>query len=463
MKKIFISTFILNLCAVGLLFPQIPQWYLDRSVKEYSAGEYWIGVGSAKGNDNTALEQATNNARKDIASQFKVSISSKISTLQTEMRMGGNSSLSQNIENRTESIIEKTELVGAKTVKTEIAKNDNQTYVLVALEKQAFIGFIKNSIDEPTHRIQQTVTSANEMFNAVNISGSILSYLDALNELKNIFPKIVFYNSIASSFYALPSEITPEGIDAKLKTIAGGISMSIVSGNSQEGEIGKNLSLPLIVKVTVKTSTNIEPLKGVTVSFKLGRLSVGKNVSDENGMTQCSFLVQTEGTQGGKGKVTASLELPNVSGEIRTMVQKNTTVSFDFSFAQTSTPCMVSIEGIGSVKAKNNFQKKLIQSLEKNGMSIATDAPILIKAILSATSAGAVEGMGGTMFAQDVALALEVREAASQKILGTVSATSKGIAKKEADAIEKGISSLKIPASELGEALAKTIEQTKHK
>ena len=446
------------------MFAQIPQWYLDRSLQQYSTEEYWLGVGSAKGADNIALEQATNNARKDIASQFKVSISSKINTLQSEMRVGRNSTLSQNIENRTESIIEKTELIGATTVKTEISKSDNQTYVIVVVEKQAFIAVIKKSIDELMQRIQQTVTAANEMVAVANINGAVLSYLDALDALKDVFPKIIFYNIISPAFYSLFAEVTPEGIEAKLKSLAGGISMSIVSGNEQFGAIGKNLDAPFITKVMINADKKDIPLRGVTVSFKIGKALVAKSVTAENGIAQCNFLVQSEGAIGGKGKVHAFVELPNVSGDIRSLVQKNTTVAFNFSFEPTSTPCMINIEGIGSAKAKNNFQKKLVQALEKNGMSIAEEgAHLLIKAILSASGAGTVEGMNGTMFSQDISLALEVREVQTQKIIGTVSSTAKGVANNEADAVEKGIASLKISMKELGEALAKGKEQLFHK
>jgi hypothetical protein len=438
---------------------QIPQWYLEKKFPKYSSEEFWLGVGSAKGTDTKALETATNSARTDIAAQFKVRVSSNIQSVQKEIISGKNSELSSTIENRTESVVDATELVGLQTVKTEISRNDNQTYVMVALEKSAFLSFVKKNLDENVKRMEQKVLSAKEFSIQAKANVALTSFLDALDDYDTCYPQILFYNALASSFYSPPKIVMPEVIESEMKSYLSGISLSIVSGNAQRGEIGKNLSEQFATKATVRTSDAELPLKGMSIVFKIQKDVIATALSDENGIATHTFLTEAKGVSGGRGSVTAMIDLKNVSGELRSLVANNTTVNFEFFLEQKSIACNVEIIGTGSAKAKEIFRKKIVQLLEKNGAIIDEKATILVKATLNAESGGAVEGMSGTMFTQNIFLAIEFIDEQSSRIVSAVSATGKGLGKSDSEAIDKGISSLKIPMRELGTALAKVRNQ----
>jgi len=157
---------------------------------------------------------------------------------------------------------------------------------------------------------------------------------------------------------------------------------------------------------------------------------------------------------GGKGKVLSLIDFKTMSSELRSLVAKNTSVKFEFTLEQKSITCKVEILGAGSTKAKENFRKKLIQSLEQSGAVTDEKSQILVKATLGAENSGTVDGMSGTMFTQSISLAIEFIDEHVSRIIATVSATGKGMGKNENEAIDKGISSLKIPMRELGNAVA---------
>jgi len=373
--------------------------------------------------------------------------------MKKESTVGTKSEISEQLEEKTSAVIDSMEIVGMKIAKSEI--KDGQTYVLAVLEKESFIEYLAKGINEIVKRNELLRSSADSNAQLGNINVAIQLYLSVLNNIGVVFPKIAFYNIVAPKFYSLPQSILPEGIEIQLKSFLSNITLSIVSGNAQKGEIGKNLSEPFVVQALVKQKEQSLPLKGIDIQFNLGKNILSKAVTEENGKASYNFLVQSEGASGGKGKVIASVYVPNVSPDLRSLVTKNTTAEFSYSFSQTSIPCVVIVEGVGSAKAKESFQKKLSQSLEKNGMSISDDASIIVKAMLSSGNGSSIDGMNGTMYTQEVTLAIQIIDKATNKILGTASTSAKGLGKKEEEAMEKGISSIKIPNRELGEALSK--------
>ncbi|MBS4027492.1 MAG: LPP20 family lipoprotein [Ignavibacteriales bacterium] len=460
LKSVIVS-FVICIFFIGSANAQIPSWYLERKLPQYSLDEFWIGVGSAKGTDNVAMEQATNNARKDIAAQFKVSVSSRISTLQSEMRIGDKSTLSSSIENKTTSVIDAVELVGLQTVKTEQLKNENQTYVLVALEKSVFRSYLKNALDMQVERVQSVLGTANAQASRAEVNAALNSYLATQSFTEEFFPDLFFYNGIADSFYRLPVELTSEEIDGKMKAYVSGISLSVIRGNKQSGETGKNLPLPLETKAILKIDGKDVPLKGVNIHYKLGNLTLEKVVTNDEGVARHTFLAQSEATSGGKGKVVAFVDIAGGGTSLRSFITKNTTCEFEFTLAQSAFLCAVEISGAGSLKIKDGLRKKIIQSLEKNGATITEDAPFLVKGTLALGNSSSTEGMGGILYTQEILLSIEISETKTNKIMGTLSVTAKGFSKNSAEAVEKGISNIKVPSKELGEAMAKARDGVK--
>jgi len=106
------------------------------------------------------------------------------------------------------------------------------------------------------------------------------------------------------------------------------------------------------------------------------------------------------------------------------------------------------------VQSRNSRRRKHESKIEQSGAVTDEKSQILVKATLGAENSGTVDGMSGTMFTQSISLAIEFIDEHVSRIIATVSAKGKGMGKNENEAIDKGISSLKIPMRELGNAVA---------
>ena len=66
-----------------------------------------------------------------------------------------------------------------------------------------------------------------------------------------------------------------------------------------------------------------------------------------------------------------------------------------------------------------------------------------------------MQGMGGTMVVQDVAMLVQLVDSKSQGVVGSLTANAKGLGKTKAEAVDKAVVSLKLPQSQLAEMLGK--------
>ncbi|MCL4509754.1 MAG: LPP20 family lipoprotein [Bacteroidetes bacterium] len=452
MKKLIL----LLLLVAAESFSQVPKWVTAGKDIHYPTEFYWVGIGSAAGTDANALEQARQVARREVAAQLKVAVSADFSVVQKASRIGDSELVTSNLESRTESVVESMPLTGLEIAEIYVAKNDNTTYALAVLEKESFLNTLKVELDGIVNDAKTKLQSSDELSKSGEIGMAVNKYLDELTFIEPLFPKVVFYNALSQTHYEVPQEIMPESIDLSLKNLLEKIFLKKISGDNQTQDLGKLFNEPFVVQAFMRDGGDEKALKGLPVSFKVGGKLIDKVFTGDKGFASYKFLSEAEGLrEGSKGTVVACVDLAKVGSELRKALNQNTSVSFSYSVVMPELRCYLELTGVGSSSAQKSLRNKLADILQKNGAILQSGAPFTIKVDLSSTDGGSMQGMGGTMVVQDVAMLVQLVDSKSQGVVGSLTANAKGLGKTKAEAVDKAVVSLKLPQSQLAEMLGK--------
>lgn len=170
-----------------------------------------------------------------------------------------------------------------------------------------------------------------------------------------------------------------------------------------------------------------------------------------------NYVVQALGIKGNKAKVTATLDLSRLSATLRSELRNITTLSFD-----------IAVEGIGSfacdVEVADNditdgqnamLAKMVVQALEKNGVTVQRNAPIVARGSFTAKEAGTVQTMNGPLVLQDITFEVFFINRNTQSVLSSVAVNTKGLGRDSEEALQKGLNALRLPPAKLSEAIGK--------
>jgi hypothetical protein len=219
------------------------------------------------------------------------------------------------------------------------------------------------------------------------------------------------------------------------------------------------------VKVIYKDGDKVIPLKGLTVTFKNGKNDRETALTNAEGIASIRIAVSPDAVKGGKyGEIIACINLKRLTARLRSKVEENTSEKFDVTIMVTALAVGIEVTGIGSKTSQFELSKKIVRELEKNGANVnQTDSRFLLRGVISATEGQSVQGMGGTLFTQNIELSLILIEKQTDDVIGTVLSSAKGVDKDKTKAIEKGIGSLSISTKEMAELLAKAKDRVKQK
>jgi|YNPMSStandDraft_2_1061718.scaffolds.fasta_scaffold00017_53 hypothetical protein len=452
-KIIYITVFIWSFASI--VKAQLPDWAQSGTHKKYPAEMYWTAVGFASGPN--ALEKAQGKARFGVASQIKVTVKGKVDYVQTETIIGNEGIIASEFKSAVESVVDEIDLIGLEFPESYINPVDKSVYVFAAIEKQQYITGLKGIIDEEVKKLGIKIQTAKDLVNAGDLGPAINNYLEAMNIAQPLYSRIILYNSLAIKPYELNKDYIYENIDAELTKLLSRVFLRIVSGNNQQGEIGKALPKPLVLQAFVGDPMKAIPLKGLTITFKAGKNVLEKITTDVDGRATLRYIVAAEGIRAGVGEITAFIDLGRINPKLKQQVEKNTTVVFNFNVeASKKIYAKFEVTGEGSSSSKLNLQKKLAKELEKNNVVInQTSGDYLVRAVINSTDGQSVTGMSGEMKVKNVELAIIIIEIESNNVIATINSSAKGVDKDGNKALEKGIAALKIPTKELNEAIGK--------
>lgn len=435
----------LSCCAFQSLRAQTPEWVEQNQDKRFPPEQFWIGISSAVGPN--AEEKAKEAAIKQIAAQFKTTVKAKTTVTKREELDRTNSSLTQNLDEKIENLIENVELTGVRIVETH--KQGIRVFALAVLNKEDFLRPLRRELQAYQATLTDRLSTA-ESFAGKDVSTAINAYLEVLNTLDEAEPKREFFNRISGEVFEFSQAVQPSAIESAMRNMLADIRLAIVSGNNQTGTLGRAFGQPLVVKATTKNGL---PLRGLPIVFTAGETELGKVVTDYDGIASLSPITQADGVQGGRGKIVASLELKQLSSRLRNEVRQNTSVSFDFVLKATSFACELDLNAIHDERSRSVIEQKLSDALSKNAAVLKRGAPLIAKAIVSARQEAAAQGFSGEVIVKEVTLTLQFQRR-SGDVLSSVSFSAKGIGKDSESAIANALSQIRFSPARLAEPIA---------
>ncbi len=427
-----------------------PVWVTTGKSPKHPQDLYWVGVGQGMG--ARALEEAKAKAKAEIAKQFKVIVSTKSKLVQTEKIVGNSALMTSDLSSRIETEVEKMPLIGIEIAETFESQVTGKAFALAVLNREEFTNTLKAELDAEIAKIREKISSATTLSEKGDIGSAVNAYMEALALAEEIGPKVVFFNIVAKG-YVLPEDVRPEFIESQVRDELSMISLKKAGGDNQKGRIGEVLPEPLTVQALAKGT----PIRGVPITFKVGDEIIEKVITDEDGLARLTYVVQAQDIRGNKGRVTATIDLSRLSATLRSELRNITTLTFD-----------IQVEGIGSfvcdVEMADNditegqnamLAKMMVQALEKNGVTVKRNAPIVARGAFTAREAGTVQGLDGQMVLQDITFEIFFINRNTQSVLSSVSVNTKGLGRDSEEALQKGLNALRLPPAKLSEAIGK--------
>lgn len=443
MKKI-----IYLLVLTFIVFAQMPNWVKSGKHNAYQDEFYWYAVGHAS-NATGGIEAAKNNARMEIASQLKTTVSGSLSTTVTENVYGDNSNISSNLRKEIETVVESMELPGLRIVETYLNKVEDEYYVFAVIEKEEFFRSLENQLATDIQKAQDKLTNARKYINAGDISGAFNSYQDVLKLANSMYPKIMFYNSLAPKAISLPEEVRYDNVLKEISDFVAKIKIDVLNGDNQVGELGKTAPAAIILRVKYE---NI-PLKATQVTFRAGKTVLTTLPTKDDGTVEYNFVFNGDGLiDNQNGELIAYLTFSNIPSEIKKKLENTTYTKIKYQVVKNRIiTSRVEIQGEGTDNDKMIILDKIVASLEKNGINVnQTNPAYLTKATISTVSVNENKSNAGVLYIAKVKVFISVIEYGSDHVIGTYSVDVNGADKDKGKALTKALNSVKIPTTEIG-------------
>ncbi|MGE5498715.1 MAG: LPP20 family lipoprotein [Syntrophothermus sp.] len=432
-----------------------PGWIKSGQDGRYPQDLYFTGAGIAPG--RRGLEAAREKARAEIAAQIKVTVTSKYSNTETEKVIGDTWAFASDLKSTTESVIDNVELKGVTYPDSYFSESDNSMYVLAVMDRSEFFGSYKKEIDGLLEQASEKLDLVHKLQSEKDMGGAAAKLVDLLSFIEPIYPKIIFYNSISPKTYRVPDELKYDNVEMELIKMVDNFSLKIISGDGQTGRTGSYLPEQLKVQVLYSNNGEAVPLKGIPVAFKNNTKVFDKKYSDQDGFASYKCFVNADMIKpGNMGEVDAAVSLPVLRGRLKEKMEKSGAQKFQFQLSNKTVTCAVEIKGQGSDKAQLSVMKKVVAALEKNGAVInQNEAGYLARIVVTAADGGSVSGLTGDMLMQNVDLSIVLIDKKTGDVIGTISASAKGVDKNAGAAVEKGIQNLKVPYDKISELIGK--------
>ncbi len=460
MRKLASIPFILACIFVATVAQaQLPEWARTGKSNRYPEEMYWVSVASALGSDG--LEKAKAQARVGIASQIKVTVSSKMKYVRSEKIIGDVSNYSDDMTSETQSVVEKMEFADLTFPETFLNAVDTRTYVMAVLDKEQFFDRLRRDIEGPVAGLQKKLENARAQAKAADLGEAVNTFATIMGEVPDLYPKIFFYNSIAPSAYSLPDELIYDNLEYELSKILANVTLTIQGGNNQTVALGKAFPQPLSVKAMTTIDGKPTSLKGLTISYRTGADEKETALTNEQSVASLTPVVSPDlVTDGTSGTLVAFVDIPRMSARLKSKVEQNTTVTFAFTVAASRFTVKVTVAGAGPDPAQFELVKRVIKDLEKNNVRAnQQQSRYEFHLVVTASEGQTVSGMGGNLYSQVVQVTGMLKDGSTGTVLGTISTSATGMDKDKDRALEKGIGALRFSSKDLASIVARAREQ----
>ncbi|MFA6469728.1 MAG: LPP20 family lipoprotein [Bacteroidota bacterium] len=420
---------------------QVPNWYSTHTHSNYPASEYIVGVGSGSG--ATGAETAKKSALSDIASQLRVQIQSEMKSVTESFSVNDDEQIYSDFKRQSRTMVSD-EITGAEVISTVVDEPSSTTYALVVLNRDKYSAGLRAELEGGWKQASDLRTAAGSYFAQGKLNEAVQSTYQIKQVIAPLFAKQVLHNAAARSPFTFPSVFNPAALQNDIRSFLSQVKLVKKSGDVQKGKIGEKFAQPFVLTVTA----NGVPCTGVTVSFLLdGKIPIGDAITDDGGTAYLSTIIRNGNS------VKAKLSVPGIGREFEQNLNSST-VSFSWIAQASDKAFSLSVNG-GNKKVENLVQKKLSTAISQIGYKVVTMSNNTLNVELNTNTPSKIEGMAGTLYNLTLQGTVNLKNNASNAILGSFTFSSKGVGKSEDEALEKAASGVKIDQNDLSELLQK--------
>ena len=420
---------------------QVPEWAVTHKHGQYPADVYILGVGYGTG--EKAGETARRLAQSDVAAQVRVRVQTEVKNVQQTYELNQNQEAYAEFKIRSTSIVDE-QLTGAEIAETSVDSSSGIAYALAVLNKENFVSTISAELSSGWSQAGELHAAAEKFIRQGKVLEAIQDLIEARSIVTTLLPKQALHDAVARAQFTGPPALGPAATTSEIRSALAMVRIEKKSGDKQRGKIGEKFPEPFVVQVTLNVDGKPIPAAGVAVAFLNAPGEIlGEVVSDANGVA--SFSPRARGTIG--SKVRSRLSLSSVEKEFSANLNSSS-VEFECALLGADVAFALKIDMPPS-SVSVVLRSLVSDALTRAGYQVVDMSRYQLRVTFVGAAPSAIDGMGGTLYSVSADATISLIEKEQNRILGSVSAKSKGVAKSKNEAIEKSARSLKFDEEEL--------------
>lgn len=434
---------VLIYCILAVLTAQMfatPQWF-NKYRQLYNQDEQIVGLGFAD-----TYENALSNAKADLIQQISVNVEvntiTELISVETESKAFFSESVSRAIKSSSDLQLQGMEILRQET-------KDNQTYVMISLNKKILINNLSNEVSKIFDDIQSLIANAQNHFQKGNFILALESYNNALEQIPVFITQRTLHDNLTNRPYNTQKNISVSDINTHIRNIIGSIKFEVIKGNQQVSKIGMLLPEPVIFKASARVSGGeFVSLINLPVQVRYGDGTlIEKGLTDTNG--NYLIFVNAFPERGDRGKLSIHIDYDKFSPYLRNTL-KNLSGEAYYRTLETN-PIYISLTVIDD---NNNpleqTKRQLIRVFTNSNVFHNDNATVLVRGKATIDDMKTIEGMGAPKYLTSASVDLEFISKSTGSLIGSLKGTGKGMSdKNEQDAKDKAYSNLSLNSREL--------------
>lgn len=427
---------------------QTPGWVTDHQAN-YPSAFYITGVGI-----DTALAEAKEKARAEIAGQIRSTIHSEITDIEEELQIEGTSTLRSEFTQKIREVTEVT-LSGVTYPKSE--QRGGSYYVLAVLDKSQYLQDINVRLDD---RLGELTGKHSAIRNHL-MNGDVLPVYRQLDELEESLQEFVglrsIYNSVSEIAYDQKPDFTLSGLRSEAAAVIQTVSLSVVRGENQTGELGEPLPDPIVVQANATHSGKTIPVSGLVLAFRdAAGNTLGEREIDSDGRAEIQPVAFPDHSPD-RGVVNVSFtSLP--SPELRAALRnKRLQVNYGIRPPDYTFHVEVLSDGTNDLEP---IRQQLMSLLSDMGFTISRNAPAAIRISVTSSQNREVKGFAGTQHLSEITLGLHLIDRSTDVQLGQQTLTGRGMSNNDpSEARSMALRNTSFSSAEFATLIAATKEK----
>lgn len=424
---------------------QIPQWYLDGRSSEYPSSRYIVGVGEGR-----SQEDAAGQARAAVGAQIRVQVESEITSITREMEVDDHHTFETMFNNATTSIVDES-LQGLDLARQ--AEHAGMYYALAALNRDRYLSELRSDLSRLEDRYASLREGGRSQIRDGNIFAGITNFLDAQNIASEFYAAMSTYNALSEAPYGSGDVLRIAEMVPEIRNILTSVRVSVLSGDEQTGDRGRQLSDPLVFKATYHHDDGEAPVPNLPLRIAYQDGTEADLVTTESD-GRASIYLTAYPVRSEVNQVTVEPLFTEIPANYRNVI-RNMTIRATYRIAQSERKPVALIITDDKGQRLGQLEQRIGGVIERLGYQISDEAEVVIEGSVSLMDFQEVSGLSGKQTVARTELSLLVKDRTSNAVIGSISGEGTGMSTRgESDALRASQNRINVNRRELSEVLA---------